>query len=287
MKPNIIDLHDMAGRTALVTGANSGMGIVITRELTRAGAKVIMLCRDPIRGERARKMVLDNLDATHPPILWTADLTDPASIRETTNRFQKDFDRLDVLVNLAGGMFTSRSLTVDGLEMTFALNVLAPARLVHGIRPSLEQAPSARVINFSSDAHRFAELDVKSLPVALPYRPFPTYARNKLALILWGRRIAPELSRSGITINALHPGFVRSTFSGVTGVSGAIFRFAGRMFALTPEAGAATALKLAGSPAVEGETGGYWSKMERVAPSEAAQNEDTADRVLELINGLL
>jgi NAD(P)-dependent dehydrogenase (short-subunit alcohol dehydrogenase family) len=187
-----------------------------------------------------------------------------------------------VLVNNAGAMFTSRGVTADGLERTFALNHMGYFVLADRLRDRLAAAAPARIVNVASEAHRGNTLDFADLQSTRNYRGFRVYGRSKLANILFTRELARRLAGSGVTANCLHPGFVATRFGDN---NGGVFRlglgFAKSFFALSPEQGAETMVYLASSPEVEGVSGGYFDKCRQRSPSSAAQDDGAARRLWE------
>jgi len=187
--------------------------------------------------------------------------------------------RVDVLINNAGAIFNTRQVTEDGLELTFATNHMSYFVMTHGLRERLAASAPARIVNTSSRAHRRARIDFNDLQSARDYNGFMVYSRSKLLNILFTRELARRLSGTGVTANALHPGFVASRFGNQ---SGGWFSFAIRFwqnFAITPEEGAETIVYLASSPEVADVTGKYFYKCRAASPTSAAQDDSAAARL--------
>ncbi len=219
------------------------------------------------------------------------DLARLSSVREFAARFADTHDHLDVLVNNAGLMLGSRRETTDGYEMTFQVNHLGPFLLTNLLREQLVAGDEARVVNVASAAHSGARqgLDFDDLQSTGRYRGFSVYSRSKLANILFTRELARRWNDTGVTANAVHPGFVASRF-GRDGDGG---RFTDlvfpllRPFAHTPEDGAQTQIYVASAPELANITGGYWAKSAPATPSAAAQDDAAAARLWEVSEELV
>lgn len=264
----------------LVTGASRGIGRATALGLARMGHTVGMVCRDISRGEAALAEIrsLTGNDSLH---LFIADLTSRAEVHSLAAEIQKRYERVDVLVNNAGALFPRRELTADGLEMTFALNHMGYFRLTHFLLDLLTRSAPARIVNIASDAHRFARLDFADLQNEKKYVPLLAYAQSKLANVLFTRELARQLDGSGVTVNAMHPGTVRSNFySNATGANKIVFWLFGWAYR-SPEKGAETVLHLATAPQLERTTGGYFRDRKLVEPSARARDSALARRLWE------
>jgi NAD(P)-dependent dehydrogenase (short-subunit alcohol dehydrogenase family) len=279
----------MEGRTVLITGGNTGLGLESAVALAREGADVVITSRDAQKGEAARAEIRER--SGRDVGVMELDLADLASVRELASRFDDQHDALDVLVNNAGLMLGSRRETVDGYEMTFQVNHLGPFLLTNLLRDRLVAGDRARVVNLASAAHSSARkgLDFDDLQSTKRYRSFNVYARSKLANILFTRELARRWDDTGITANAVHPGFVASRFGrdGDYGrLSEIVFPLL-RPFAHTPEEGARTQVYVASAPELAGITGGYWAKSAPATPSAAAQDDAAAARLWEVSEQLV
>jgi NAD(P)-dependent dehydrogenase (short-subunit alcohol dehydrogenase family) len=274
----------MRGKVVVVTGGNAGIGKEAAVVLARDGATVAITARDAARGAAALDEIRQRADRTDDGVAVLAlDLSSFASVRGFAADLLDRYDRLDVLLNNAGLVLRDRRETAEGFEMTFGVNHLGHFLLTGLVLDRLRATPGARVVNVSSHAHKQARrgLDFDDLQSTRKYRGFSVYSRTKLANILFTRELARRLDGSGVTANALHPGFVASSFGrdGDTGRLGDIGMVFTRPFAINSEQGARTSIHLASSPDVEGITGQYWYKCALSTPSRAAQDDDAARRL--------
>ena len=275
---NAAPIPSMKGKVCLVTGATAGIGYVAARELARAGARVLLAGRSTRTADDAARRIREEIPrADVDPI--AADLSSQAEVRRLADVVRKKTDRLDVLVNNAGGIFLDRAETVDGIETTFAVNHLAPFLLTNLLLPLLKAAPSARIVNVASGAHRGVSLNFDDLEGRGRYSGWRAYQRSKLANILFTRELARRLEGESITVNALHPGYVNTQIFRDATWKGLAMRFFARAFAISPEEGASTTLYLATSPEVAGETGGYYIRCKRVGSSRPSLDDEAARRL--------
>ena len=180
-------------------------------------------------------------------------------------------------------MIAPRRESVDGIEMTWALNHLGYFLLTDLLLDTLKASAPARVVNVASEAHRMVGgINFDDVEFKKSYRSFQVYSQSKLANILFTRELARRLDGSGVTANCLHPGFVATNFTTGTGPTFWIFRQMARLLAITPEDGARTTIYLASSPEVEGATGGYYAKSRPAKPTRAALDDAAARRLWEL-----
>ncbi len=268
----------MSGKVCLVTGATSGIGEVTAGELARKGATVVVVGRNPQKCEATVGRIRERTGnpAVEPLV---ADLSSQVEVRRLAEEFVRRHDRLDVLVNNAGALLMDRRVSVDGIEMTFALNHLAYFLLTDLLLDRLRASAPSRIVVVSSDAHRGVTMDFDDLGGRAKYRGFRAYSRSKLANVLFVRELARRLEGTGVTANALHPGFVASGFFSGDGPAWWAMRRLAGLFAVTPERGAKTSVYLASSPEVEGVTGQYFVKEKPVEPSWAARDEEAARRL--------
>jgi NAD(P)-dependent dehydrogenase (short-subunit alcohol dehydrogenase family) len=273
---------DLTGKTVLITGGNAGIGKETAVDLASMGAQVTITARDPARGAAARDEIRTRSGRDDVDVM-ALDLAQLASVREFAGEFAARHDRLDVLVNNAGLVLSSRRETVDGYEMTFQVNHLGHFLLTELLRGQLVAGAPSRVVNVASDAHKSARrgLDFDDLQSQRRYRSFAVYGKTKLANILFTRELARRWDGSGVAANAVHPGFVASSFGrdGDTGILGKLVFPLLKPFALNAAQGAQTSVYVASAPELEGITGGYWVKSAPASPSTAAQDDAAAARL--------
>ena len=199
----------LAGKLCVVSGATSGVGLAAVRRLAHAGAQIVMLCRNPDKAEAVRRELLAHASAPVEVVL--ADFSDLASVRAAAGVLLSDYPRIDVLINSAGIFSTSRTLTGDGLETVFCVNHLAPFLLTSLLLGRVQRSAPARIIQVSSEGHRFGGLDLADLNWEhRRYNGYRGYGASKIAQLLTTWEFADRLYGTGVTINAMHPGDVRT-----------------------------------------------------------------------------
>ena len=272
----------MGGKTVLVTGATSGIGEVAARELAGKGARVVLVGRSAPKCEATSAMIR-RATGTSAVEYLVADLSSRAEIRRLAAEIKARYPRLDVLVNNAGAMFSPRRESVDGIEMTWALNHLGYFLLTELLLDTLKASAPSRIVNVASEAHRMVPgINFDDVEGKRSYKPFRIYGQSKLANILFTRELARRLEGSGVTANCLHPGFVATNFTTGKGWIYWAMRQLARAVAITPEDGARTTVYLASSPEVEGVTGEYFAKSKVAKPTRAALDDAAARRLWEL-----
>ncbi len=251
----------MQGKICIVTGANSGIGKATALGLAQMGATIVMVCRNQVKGEEAQNEIKEKSgnDAVD---LMLADLSSQASIRQLAENFQQHYQQLHMLINNAGVANLTRRETVDGLEMTFAVNYLAPFLLTNLLLEKLKASAPARIVNVSSESHQSGYIKMDDLELEKGYRLMRAYGQSKLALVLFTYELARRLQGAGVTANCLHPGFVATNIgqNGVGSVGRSIVKLIFSRLGISPEEGAKTSIYLASSPEIEGVTGKYFVK---------------------------
>jgi NAD(P)-dependent dehydrogenase (short-subunit alcohol dehydrogenase family) len=253
------DTADMDGKVVLITGASSGIGFAAARRLAEVGGEVVMICRDPSRGDAARNDVARV--ATGPaPTLLLADLTSQESIRSLAMGIHSNMGRIDVLVNNAGAVFARRELTIDGIEKTLAVNYLAPFLLTHLLLDLLNEAPAGRVVTVASETHS-DKLDFGNLQGEKEYNFLSAYNRSKLADILFTYELARRLEGTAVTANCLSPGPTKTRFgdnlSGLPRLFPILMKRIPFLF-VDPAKGARTLTYVASSPQLTGVSGKFF-----------------------------
>jgi len=280
----------MDNKTVVVTGGNSGIGLETAVELARAGARVVITARDPVRGDAAvadvrKRSGNDQVD------LALFDLASFASIRTGAADLLDRCPRIDVLVNNAGLVLSRRQETEDGFEATFGVNHLGHFLLTGLLLDRIRASAPARIVNVASTAHRSARrgLNFDDLQSQRRYRGMQAYGASKLANILFTTELARRLAGTGVTVNAVHPGTVATGFARDGDAKG-FLAFGIRLiapFILTAEKGARTSVYLASSPDVADVTGGYFVRRRLRRPSKAARDPVAARRLWEVSETLI
>lgn len=274
----------MSGKVALVTGATSGIGFHVALGLARFGATVTLGARSAARGQQAVGRILSEVPRAEVDFL-AADLATLDKVRSFAADFMDRRPVLHVLVNNVGGFFAQRRLTVDGQEMTFALNHLSYFLLTRLLLGRLIAAAPSRVVNVSSSAHYDGKMRFEDLGHRRGYRfGLAAYAQSKLANVLFSKELARRLSGTGVTANAVHPGTVRTGLS-TKNTPWPLRPLAALGFVLmgiSEQDGARGPLRLASSPELEGVSGEYFNQIWRARSSAASNDLDAARRLWEV-----
>ncbi len=272
----------MHGKVVVVTGSNVGIGLETAVGVAALEATTVLACRNRAKAEAAAKEVTQRTwnDDVH---VVSLDLADLASVEKAAEDILSRWDRLDVLVNNAGGTWSERRLTAQGFEYTFGVNHLGPFYLTNLLLPRLRAVAPSRIVNVTSVGHHAAWHGMRfdDLQSEKGYEAMEAYSRSKLANVLFTRQLATRLDGTGVTANAVHPGPVRSGF----GMDGDLNGFMGfglrlvRPFEISPRRGAKTSVYLATSPDVATKTGMYWVRSKPGHMSRKARDDEAAARL--------
>ncbi|MBP1991895.1 SDR family oxidoreductase [Paenibacillus eucommiae] len=269
----------MKEKICMVTGANKGMGKAAALEFAKQGATVIMVCRNPQLGKVAQDEI-KRLSGSKTVELFIADLSSQQSVRKFVEQFQSKHSKLHVLFNNAGGLFTENHiLSVDNIEMNLGVNYFSTFLLTNLLLDRLIASGSGRIIHTSS-MMMAKSLNWDAFTGKQTLSPMKMYGLSKLAIVLYTYKLARKLAGTGVTVNALHPGFVHTdnatnSFPKMLRPLMTIFK----PFVLTPEQGSQTALYLASSPEVEGITGKYFVKKKEKSSVPISYDEALQERV--------
>jgi NAD(P)-dependent dehydrogenase (short-subunit alcohol dehydrogenase family) len=272
----------MQGKVVVITGSNVGIGLETAVGVAEKGATTVLACRNQAKAEAAAKEVTARTwnDDVH---VVPLDLADLASVRKASDDILARWDRLDVLVNNAGGTWTQRQFTAQSIEYTIGVNHLGPFYLTNLLLPRLRAGSPSRVVCVSSFGHHFTRggLDFDDLQSERRYEGMEAYCKSKLANVLFVRQLARREAETGVTANAVHPGWVRSNFAmdgDTTGLVGFGMR-AMRPLQISSRRGARTSVYLASSPEVAGKTGEYWAHSKPGHMSRSARDDAAALRL--------
>jgi len=271
----------MAGKTCLVTGATNGIGRVTALELAHMGANVIIVGRNPAKSAITAIDIREQSGNPHVEFL-VADLSSQDQVRHLAKKFKERHQRLDVLVNNAGAFFVGREKSVDGIEMTFALNHLSYFLLTNLLMDELTASAPARIVNVSSGAHKGASIELCGIHAPRRYFGWRAYARSKLCNLLFTYELARRLEGTEVTVNALHPGLVGTNILRNNGVIGRVLNFLLGVRGISVEAGALTLVYAVSSPDMAGISGRYLEKRKIVRSSKQSYDEAQAAALWEL-----
>jgi len=272
---------DMKGRTCIVTGATSGIGRASVDALSRAGARLVLVARNAEKAEQVRReLVADRADAE--VSIHLADLSRLDDVRKVVPALLEDCPKIDVLLNNAGITTLHRELTVDGFEMMFATNHLAPYLLTRLLLDRIVATPDARIVNVASEAHRFASFDLDDLQSEKRFFGLRVYGSSKLANILFTHALAKRIEGTGATANCLHPGAVYTNLGTDAGFLFKIIHPLSKPFLRSPENGARTSVYLCTSPEVAGVNGLYFDLCKPKRPNALARDDAAAERLWQL-----
>jgi NAD(P)-dependent dehydrogenase (short-subunit alcohol dehydrogenase family) len=276
---------NIQGKVVLVTGATNGIGKVAAYELAAQGAHVVIVSRSAEKCKAATEEIRTKTGAT---VDWiAADLSVLSGIEDAAAEFKARYQQLHVLLNNAGAVFTDRIVTADGYEATFALNHLNYFLLTERLREVLLASAPARIVNVSSDAHLAGAIDFDDIMGERKFSGWSAYSQSKLANVMFTYALARRLEGSGVTTNALHPGFVATGFgrnnNGLMGMFMPIVQW----FAKKPAEGAETSIYLAASPEVSSATGKYFAAQKAKNSSPRSYDVDAQERLWTLSEELV
>ncbi len=268
----------MKDKVIVLTGATSGIGEVAARRLAEMGAKVFIISRNP---NKTRSIAQQIQEAGGKALAFTADLSSIQEVRRVATEIHQNTDHVDVLLNNAGAVFTTRQISVDGYEMSFALNHLNYFVLTHELMDLLRRGSNPRIVNVSSAAHLNGHIDFDDLQSRKNFSGWRAYSNSKEMNVLFTYELSRRLNGDGITANVLHPGFVATNFGKSNGgIYKGVFGLA-HLGAISPEEGARTSIYLSSSSEVEGVTGKYFVNSKEARSSDESYDQTVATRLWE------
>jgi NAD(P)-dependent dehydrogenase (short-subunit alcohol dehydrogenase family) len=274
-------------KTAIVTGANSGIGKETANSLAMNGYRVVMICRNPEKADAARQDIIDETGNDQIDIL-ICDLSSMKEVAATAEKIRDSYSEIDRLVNNAGILPDGdRRETDEGLELTFAVNHMAYFSLTRELMPLLESTPKSRVINVASDASRSGTFNPDNLQLKSGYSTMKAYGNSKLFNIMFTRQLAKEIDGKDITTYSLHPGVVNTNFASDSDSWFAKFFNIGRFLMRSPEKGAETSVYLCLEEGIEHLSGSYFRDKKPVKPVKAAMSDRDCRKLWEMSEEIL
>jgi NAD(P)-dependent dehydrogenase (short-subunit alcohol dehydrogenase family) len=275
--------NNMQNKVVIVTGATNGIGFESAKVLAGMDATIIGVGRNPQKCADAASQIKTATGNAKVEFL-VADLAVQAQVRQLAATFKQKYNRLDVLLNNAGGYFAKRETNANGQEMTWALNHLNYFVLTNELLDVLKASAPARIVNVSSGAHSGAKgINFEDVEFKTGYSGWSAYSHSKLANVMFTYELARRLDGTKVTATVLHPGFVATGFGHNNGgLMRTGMNVVQKLVAKKPEQGAETSVYLASSPAVEGVTGKYFSDSKQIKSSSASYDVAAQQRLWEL-----
>merc|ERR1719384_2065415 len=283
--PKVRSTARLDGKTVVITGANTGIGKVTAMDLSKRGAKVVMLCRNIEKAEEAAEEIRKATEGK--VVVHKLDLASLASVRECAAQLGNSLEKIDILINNAGVMACPQMKTEDGFEMQIGTNHLGHFLLTNLLMPLLKKAaPNARIINVASLAHKQGSINWDDISYAkTEYSPFVAYSQSKLANILFTKELARKGEGSGVTAYALHPGVIATDLGRHMENWNCVTKMMWRCWApfiKTPDSGANTTIYCAIEPSIAEHNGKYYSDCREVRPAPQAENMEDAKKLWDL-----
>jgi len=272
------------GKTVVITGANTGIGKETALDLSRRGAKIVMLCRNVEKGETAAKEVRKNSEGD--VVVQKMDLASLKSVRECCEQLGKSLNKIDILINNAGVMACPEMKTKDGFEMQIGTNHFGHFLLTNLLMPLIkEAAPGARIINVSSSTHEFGKIQWEDINWdKTPYSPFKAYSQSKLANVLFTKELARREDGSGVTVYALHPGAINTElFRHMQDIAyGSLIAAVIKPFTKTAESGAQTSIFCSVDETLEDKNGLYYAECQETRPAPQAESLEDGKKLWDI-----
>jgi len=277
----------MKGRLCIITGANSGIGYHTAKGLAEKKATIVMVCRNLEKGQKALEEIKETT-GSNSLYLMHCDISSMKSIDRFTREFRDRFTCLHILINNAGAAFSKRQETEEGYEKTIATNYLGVFKLTHKLLPMLREKTPSRIINISSGMHKTGKVDFEDLMFEKRYKSMEAYATSKLIVTAYTYALAERLEGTGITANAVEPGFVATNLGANMGGFWDKLAFTiVRPMQISAERGAETSIWAASEPELENITGKTFAKKTETKSAEITYDKDFQDRLWETTAKLL
>lgn len=274
-------MDEMQCKVCIVTGSNSGIGKETALALAGINATVVMAVRNQEKGEIAKNEIINKTENRMTDLI-ICDLASLTSIRNFAKEFAAKYDRLDVLINNAGAVINNRQTTVDGFERNFAVDYLGPVLLTHELLPLLKSSAPSRIINLTSGLYKSGKVDFYDLQAEKDYNGMQAYRNAKMMILMFTYELARRLEGTGVTVNAVQPGFVATNLGKNTGSLGqAISYKLVRVLQTSARKGAETSVYLASSNEVKNVTGKCFRKMQVTETSPASNDREMQKRLWE------
>ena len=280
---------DIYGKYVVMTGATSGIGLAAVKELAARGAKLGLVARNQAKANDVSSQIKALTNGRATVDVFVADMASQQSVRDVAAEILTKCPKVDVLINNAGALFQTRQLTDDGIEMTWAVNHLAPFMLTNLLLDRLKESAPSRIITTASHGHKMARkgIDFDDLTAEHLYRPLkklmggPTlrYGQTKLANILFTTELARQVDGTGVTAHCYDPGLVNTNFNQNNGLLARSTMAVMKIFSRSPEKGAETLVWLTDSSDIIGHNGYYYADKKIQRPSDNAQNLDMARKL--------
>ncbi len=268
----------MENKIVLITGATSGIGKMAAIALAKKGAHVVITTRDEKRGQIVKQEIVSKTSNENVEVMF-CDLSSLESVKKLAHEFKQRYDRLDVLINNAGTWELDRKLSKDGIELTFAVNHLAHFLLTHLLLDVIKKSESGRIINVSSDLHKFSTINLSDIEGGKHFHGRKAYGQSKLANVLFTKELVRRLNGDKITVYSLHPGVVSTE---LLRNYNPILQWIVKPFFIKPDKGAETTVYLAESPGVSDVTGEYFVNKKIRKSSKESNDEEVAKKLWQM-----
>jgi NAD(P)-dependent dehydrogenase (short-subunit alcohol dehydrogenase family) len=272
-------MTSLAGKTAVITGATSGIGRATAIEFARRGARLLLIGRNEVRARETLEAIRSSAPKADVELI-RGDFAAQAEVRRVGEEIAKRVDRVDLLINNHGVTMARRELTPDGYEATFAINHLGYFHLTGLLLDKLRKTPGARIVSVASEAHKFGALDLGDLHSERKFGAMRVYGKSKSANIHFTRELARRYGSPQLTINCVHPGGVATNLgAGQGGPLLSLVQKTVMLFMKTPEQGAQTSIYAATSPEAAGKNGAYYADCKEKQPAAHCRDEATARKL--------